>query len=843
MRPVTVGIVAHVDAGKTTLSEALLYETGAIRNLGRVDHGTSFLDHDAMEREHGITIFSKQAVLQFGDTELTLLDTPGHTDFSAETERVFSVLDLGILVISALDGVQSHTLSLWRLLERYNVPTIVFINKIDIMKCRIEDIVQDVRHKLSENIIPLWEDPWEENASLCGEGALEEFLETGHLSEKTCAALVGERKFFPCFSGSALKQEGIKELLSGVTKYAPEKQYKDAFAARVFKISTDQKGQRLTHLKLTGGKLAPKQLVGEEKTAEIRLYSGTGYRLLTEALPGQVVAVTGLNSTSAGQGLGEEKELPRPWINPVISVAVLLPTGVSRTDAYRKMASLSEELPELGLVWEEEKEEIRIRSMGEMQNEIFQRLVKDRLGFVINFGPGQISYRETISNTVTGIGHFEPLRHFAEVRLRLSPGERGSGLTFETDCPVDTLALNWQRLILTHLKEKTHVGVLTGSPITDMKITVIGGRAHLKHTEGGDFRQATYRAVRQGLKKAESVLLEPWYAFTMILPAESLGHAMTDLSERGCEFDPPEQSVETAEIKGFGPVAALSLYPGELQRYTAGKGSMTLAFDSYRPCKNAEEVIREKGYDSEEDEKNPTASVFCAHGAGFMVPWDEVENYVRDEDGDLNEMATPAVFVPKGAKAKQYGGTYEEDLELEAIFEREFGPLKRKLAEDYYEKPEKFSAPATGKTTEDYKKKKAKPKEKKEILLVDGYNLIHAWPELKSLSEADLGAARDALADKLCNYQGYTGAEVILVFDAYRRAGSPGHAEHYLNIFVVYTKEGETADMYIEKTTRALSAENRVRVVTSDALEQTLVLGGGGERVSAREFILEMEAL
>lgn len=846
MRTLTAGIVAHVDAGKTTLSEALLHLTGRIRDPGRVDLGTAFLDTDVQEKERGITIFSKQAVLEYEDRRLILLDTPGHVDFSAEAERVFSVLDFAILVISATDGVQSHTRTLWRLLSHYQIPVFVFINKTDISQCRISDIVAELHSLLSENCVLLSEKEWMETAALSTETALEEYSENGVLSEKTVRALIKDRLLFPVFSGSALKESGVEEFLQGVFKYAPETEQQAEFGARVFKISTDEKGRRLTHLKVTGGVMLPKMLLSDEKVEEIRLYSGKDYESLKEAAAGLVVCVTGPKKTFPGQGLGFETDRSEAVLVPVLSYSLLLPSEVSPFSAYQKLFDLTEEMPELGIVWDEEKKEIRIRSMGLVQNEILQRMVKDRLGFVINFGPGKITYRETIREKVTGFGHFEPLRHYAEVHLRLEPAERGSGLSFDTECSTDVLALNWQRLILTHLKEKTHRGVLTGSPITDLKITVTGGRAHLKHTEGGDFRQATYRAVRQGLKKAKSVLLEPWYAFTLMLPATDVGRVMTDLSERGCRFDQPEQDGDTAVIRGKGPVSSLAEYPAEIRKLTGGHGAAELSFDGYEECRDAEAVIEKIGYSSEEDLKNPTGSVFCAHGAGFTVAWDEVENYIQAEVSEEDGIKTPPpVYVPKAAKAVEYHGTYEEDLELDAIFEKQFGPVKRRLSEDYYEKMPKVHTEATGKTTEDYRKKNEKKKSAAlpEVLLVDGYNVIHAWKDLKELAEADLGAARDALTDRLCNYQGFTGAKVILVFDAYKRRDNPGSVIKYNNIWQVYTKEGETADMYIEKTTRTLSKDHRVRVATSDALEQTLAFGGGAERISAREFEEEVKRI
>ncbi|MBQ7506572.1 MAG: NYN domain-containing protein [Lachnospiraceae bacterium] len=844
-RRLCAGIVAHVDAGKTTLSESMLYLSGTIRQAGRVDHGDAFLDTDTQERERGITIFSKQAVLSLEGAELTLVDTPGHVDFSAEMERTLSILDFAVLVISAPEGIQSHTETLWRLLNHYHVPVFVFVNKIDIYDKSSDAIMTVLRKSFSENCICFSEGvEWAEAAAMCTENALEEYSETGTLSPESVRALVRDRFCFPCYFGSALKSEGVQDLLDGIADYAPETAAREEFGARVFKISSDDKGQRLTHIRLFGGSLAPRQQIGSEKIAEIRLYSGEKYQPLSVAEAGQVVTLTGLNETRPGQGLGFIQDSPPPLVTPVIAYSLELPTGQSDSEAYRKLSTLGDELPELSITWDEENRKIRIRSMGEVQNEILQRIVKDRFGYVVNFGQGRIQYHETIRNPVTGYGHFEPLRHYAEVHLRLEPGERGSGLTFETECSTDILALNWQRLILTHLKERVHRGVLTGSPIDDLKLVVTGGRAHLKHTEGGDFRQATYRAVRQGLMKAESVLLEPFYSFVLMVPSSEIGRAMTELSERGCSFDAPEQSETTAVLRGRGPVRCLSEYPKELRAYTAGRGQLSFAFDGYDECRDADRIIEELGYDCEEDLRNPSGSVFCAHGAGFLVPWDEVENYIQAEDREADAYpADLSVYVPKAAKATTYSGTYAEDKELEAIFEREFGPVKRTLSDDYWRKAEEAreKKSATGKTTADYKAKAEKKQEKKEYLLVDGYNIIHAWPELKSLSESDLTAARDSLTETLCNYQGYTGVELMLVFDAYKRPNNPGSVQKYNNIYIIYTKENETADMYIERITRDLAKKHHVRVATSDALEQTLILGGGATRLSARE--LEEEIL
>lgn len=843
MKHLTAGIVAHVDSGKTTLSEQLLYLAGELRRAGRVDHGDAFLDHDKMERERGITIFSKQAILHLPDLTVTLLDTPGHVDFSAEMERTLAVLDLAILVVSGSEGVQSHTETLWRLLSRYEVPTILFINKMDLAKGSAEVLLESLRKKLSDGCVSFSGERDDEEIASRDEDAIAEYLESERVGPETIRRLIAERKLFPCFFGSALKGDGVKELLTALPELSTEPAYGAEFGARVFKIGSDEAGNRLTFLKVTGGTIRTKQVVytgEEEKIHEIRVISGLKYESVAEAPAGTVCAVTGLNGTFAGQGLGTETDGKEPLLRPVVAYQVLLPESVSPQEAYPKLCRLAEELPEVALEWDAETKEIRVRLMGQVQTEILQRMVKDRFSYVVNFGPGKIEYRETILSPVTGVGHFEPLRHYAEVHLLLTPAERGSGLQFETDCPTDVLKTNWQRLILTHLKERVHRGVLIGAPITDMKLTLTNGRAHLKHTEGGDFRQATYRAVRQGLKKAESILLEPYYEFRLTVPQELVGRAMTELTQKHATFSAPETEKDLAVLSGRGPVSTLFEYPKDLQAYTGGRGQIAFRFAGYDTCHNAEEIIEASGYDSEADLKNPTGSVFCAHGAGFQVPWDEVERYMHLAESYESSGAAPTdwdgalkVAAPSSARASEYRGTYEEDKELLSIFEREFGPIKRRLPE---ENGPKIYRPATGKTAEDYKAARTAGKEKKQYLLVDGYNIIHAWRELSDLAESDLGAARGRLLDLMCNYQGYTGVELIVVFDAYQVKGNPGSAERYQNIFVIYTKEAETADMYIERTTREIGRKHRVTVATSDALEQTIVLGEGAVRISAREF-------
>ena len=853
MKQLTAGIVAHVDSGKTTLSEQLLFLAGEIRERGRVDHGDAFLDHNIMERERGITIFAKQAVLHLPDLTLNLLDTPGHVDFSAEMERTLSVLDFAILVISGADGVQSHTETLWTLLSRYHVPVMLFLNKMDLTHRGKEELLQELHKKLSDSCLDFTSVPDTEEIASLSEEALEEYAEKGSVSKETVQSMIQKRELFPVYFGSALRGDGVEALLYGMDTLMNEPDYPEQFGARVFKIGSDEKGKRLTYLKVTGGTLLPKQMVEtgkedkfEEKIQEIRIFSGTKYECTDHAKAGTVCAVTGLSESYAGEGLGIEQDTIPPVLEPVISYQILLPDGITPQAAFQKLSSLSGEMPETGLEWDDETKEIHVRLMGQVQTEILQRMVKDRFGMIINFGPGKIQYRETIASPVTGIGHFEPLRHYAEVHLLLSPGERGSGLVFESDCSQDVLEKNWQRLILTHLKERVHKGVLVGAPITDIKITLISGRAHLKHTEGGDFRQATYRAVRQGLKKAESVLLEPYYAFHISIPSDQIGKVMSDLEQRHALIRPPENNGETATLEGTAPVSRIYDYPKELTRISGGRGQISFRFSGYERCLDAEEVIEKTGYDSEADLRNPTGSVFCAHGAGFQVPWDEVENYMHLEDmvlsgnGDAEDWdGSLPIFAPRDAKGSLYGGTYEEDKELEAIFTREFGPIRRRADEVNAVAAPKIYRAATGKTTEDYKAA-AKREKTEEYLFVDGYNVIHADPELSILAESDLGAARGRLMDILCNYQGYTGRHLIVVFDAYKVSGGRGSAEQYYNIYVVYTKENETADMYIERQTALIGKKHRVIVATSDGLIQSIILGEGAVRMSARELMEEI---
>ena len=846
MRQLIVGILAHVDAGKTTLSEAMLYQSGALRRLGRVDHGDAFLDTNRLERERGITIFSKQAVLPLRETQVTLLDTPGHVDFSSEMERTLQVLDCAVLVISGTDGVQSHTRTLWKLLERQGVPTFVFVNKMDLDGADRGAALTGLQGLGSGFFdAAALEDPQvQEEVALCDEAVLERYLDTGSLAEEDLAALTGARKVFPCWFGSALKLEGVDALLDGLERWAPRKQYPAAFGAKVYKIGRDAQGSRLTYLKVTGGTLRVKDLLsgrnrrGEawsEKADQLRLYSGAKYQALEHAGSGMVCAVTGLSHTWPGEGLGEEPDSPPPALEPVLTYRVELPEGCDPHTALAKLRILEEEDPQLHVIWSEHLREIHIQLMGEVQLEILRELVEERFGLAISFGEGSILYRETITAPVEGVGHFEPLRHYAEVHLILEPGERGSGLTFASACPEDELDGNWQRLILTHLMEREHPGVLTGSPITDMKITLAAGKAHLKHTEGGDFRQATYRAVRQGLMKAENILLEPWYDLRLELPGAQVGRAMADLQQMGGECQLQESGGDLAVLTGAAPVAALRGYQREVNAYTRGRGRLFCALRGYEPCRDQAAVVSALGYDPERDVENPAGSVFCDHGAGVTVPWDQVEAHMhlpaclhpaRPEPEETAAISQPTRRAP--------GLSLEQDKELLAIYERTYGKVPERDAFRPAPKPARTSLDE-GKYN--LKEQNLGP----EYLLVDGYNIIHAWEELKELSQVSLDAARKALMDILSNYQGFKKCEIILVFDAYKVKGNPGSVEKYHNIHVVYTKEAETADAYIERVTYEVGKRHRVRVATSDGAEQLIILGHGALRVSARTFHQEIE--
>ncbi len=848
MKKLCIGVLAHVDAGKTTLSEALLYRGGALRKLGRVDHRDAFLDTDVIERERGITIFSKQAVLTAGDLELTLLDTPGHVDFSAETERTLRVLDCAILVISGTDGVQGHTRTLWRLLERYNVPVFLFVNKMDLAGADKAALLAELKRCLDGGCVDFGGDreTLTEEAAVCDEAVLEGYLETGTVSEGAMIGMIRQRKLFPCFFGSALKLEGVDELLAGLEQFGPVPELPADFGARVFKITRDSQGARLTYLKVTGGTLRVKDLltnrrpglsedrVWAEKADQLRIYSGTKFRPVEEAPAGTVCAVTGLSHTVPGQGLGFEEDWTAPVLEPVLTYQLVLPPQADPHAALRALRQLEEEDPQLHVVWNEAAGAIHLQLMGEVQLEILGRILRERFGLEASFGSGAVCYRETIADAVEGVGHFEPLRHYAEVHLLLEPGERGSGLALATACPTDVLDLNWQRLILTHLAEKEHLGVLTGSPITDLKITLLAGRAHEKHTEGGDFRQATYRAVRQGLMQAESILLEPWYSFRLEVPAEQVGRAMSDLQRMNGEVDPPETIGEETILTGAVPVAALGDYAREVAAYTRGRGRLSTMPGGYRPCAEVPEHLR--SYDPERDVENTPDSVFCAHGAGYTVKWDEVPRHAHVDSGWRRPEEEPQeTAAPLTRRSASYAGTVEQDKELQAIFERTYGPVKRRAFQQPRELKRPVSAEAAEKRT--IREQVSGP----EYLLVDGYNIIFAWDDLKAIARDNLDAARKALCDRLSNYQGFRKCEVILVFDAYKVKGGVGSVEKYHNIHVVYTKEAETADAYIERTTYELGRQHRVKVATSDGPEQLIILGHGALRVSASAFREEMD--
>ena len=840
-KQIVLGILAHVDSGKTTLSEAMLYRAGVTRRLGRVDHKDAFLDTDALEKARGITIFSKQALLTAGDTDITLLDTPGHVDFSTETERTLQVLDYAVLVVSGTDGVQSHTETLWRLLRRYHVPTFVFVNKMDLPGMERQELLAQLNRRLGEGFVDFGAEQADrdEALALCDENLMDRMLDAGQLQDADLIPAIARRHAFPCWFGAALKLEGVDALLDGLDRYTRPAPALEAFGAKVFKVSQDEQGARLTWLRVTGGELKVKaQLTGEadgepwaEKANQLRLYSGAKYTL-TEAIgPGQVCAVTGLTKARPGEGLGAERDSDLPVLEPVLSYQVLLPEGADMHAALGKLHRLEEEEPQLHVVWNETLGEIRVQLMGEIQLEVLRSLLAERFGLEVEFGPGGILYKETITEPMEGVGHYEPLRHYAEVHLKLEPLPRGSGMQFAADCREEVLDKNWQRLVLTHLEEKQHLGVLTGSPLTDVKITLIAGRAHLKHTEGGDFRQATYRAVRQGLMLAKSQLLEPWYAFRLEVPAENIGRAMSDIQRMEGTFDPPESGEETAVLTGFAPVSTMRSYPMEVVSYTRGRGHLSLTLDGYRPCHNAQEVIAAIGYEPEHDLDNPADSVFCAHGAGFVVPWDQVRSHMHVDSGwGKSTRPEQEAAVPQ-RRAMAYRATLEEDAELLKIFERTYGPIKRD--------PLAAFRPVQKREHPDFAAEQWEIAP--EYLLVDGYNIIFAWDELNALSKESLDAARHKLMDILCNYQGFQKCVLILVFDAYRVPGSPGSIEQYHNIHVVYTKEAETADMFIERVTHEIGRNRRVRVATSDGMEQIIILGHGALRVSARMFHEEVQ--
>ena len=884
MKKLVIGILAHVDAGKTTLSEELLYLCGEIRKIGRVDHGDAFLDTYELEKERGITIFSKQALLKTENMEVTLLDTPGHVDFSAEMERTLQVLDYAILVINGMDGVQSHTMTLWRLLERYQIPTFLFVNKMDQQGTDHDALLNDLKQHLHENCVDfgrtqdtdygMYELTPEqlENIAVCEEDLLETYLETDIVEDRDIVRLIIQRKIFPCYFGSALKEKGVKDFWNGVQKYTAEPERPTEFGAKVFKIARDEQGNRLTYMKITGGSLKVKTLLSsnsngqslpgrkaeeaawKEKADQIRLYSGAKYELTSEAEAGTVCAVTGLTRTYPGEGLGIEQESELPILEPVLNYQIILPDDCDPHQMLQKLRQLEEEEPQLHILWDSQFSEIHAQLMGEVQIEILKKLIWDRFHVAVEFGAGSIVYKETVAEPVEGVGHFEPLRHYAEVHLLIEPGEPGSGCQFFTACSEDVLARNWQRLILTHLEEKEHIGVLTGSPLTDVQITILTGRAHAKHTEGGDFRQATYRAVRQGLRKARNILLEPYYEFRLEVPAEMIGRAMADVQKMQGTFDAPEVEGETAILKGTAAVAQMRDYQKEVVSYTHGTGKLFCSLKGYAPCKNQDEVVQNIGYDPEADLENPTGSVFCAHGAGFVVPWDQVEAYMHLQSGvDMDELDSESWYEDVGSAQNpgtavdnanisgnisgkngkfSYSGSYEEEEELQAIFERTFGPMKRDRTV-FQKKTVHSSTPAT-------RYRAGKPRQE-EYLLVDGYNIIFSWEELNELAKENIHAACDKLMDILSNYQGYRKCTLILVFDAYKVEGHVEEIVTYHNIYVVYTKEAETADQYIEKTVHRIGRQYQVTVATSDGLEQVIIMGQGAHRISAQGLKKEIE--
>lgn len=834
MGKIVVGILAHVDAGKTTLSEGMLYTSGAIRTMGRVDNRDAFLDTYALERERGITIFSKQAVFPLGTTQVALLDTPGHVDFSPEMERTLQVLDYAILVISGADGVQGHTRTLWNLLRRYEIPTFVFVNKMDQEGTDAEVLLQELKNVLEEGCVDFStkrDAHFYEEAAVCSEDALEEFLETGRLKKETLQELFLERQLFPCFFGSALRLEGVKEFLEQMQELIKVPEYPDTFAAKVFKIARDEAGNRLTYLKITGGSLKVKAVIDGQKVNQIRIYSGEKYEAVNEVEAGSICAVTGLSDTYPGEGLGAEQGTYLPVLEPVLNYQVIPTEGDDPILLLPKLRELEEEEPQLHIVWEEALQEIHVQLMGEVQLEVLKTLIYGRFGVEVEFGQGNILYKETIQNTVEGVGHFEPLRHYAEVHLLLEPGEPGSGVQCMSVCSEDLLDRNWQRLILTHLMETEHRGVLTGAPITDIRITLVSGKAHLKHTEGGDFRQAVYRAVRQGLKQAESVLLEPYYEYRLELPSENVGRAMTDIERMHGTFGLPQTEADRTILTGMAPVSTMRDYQKEVHAYTRGNGTLQCTLKGYAPCHNTEEVLVATGYDSERDTLHPTGSVFCAHGAGFLVPWYEVKEY----------MHLPSIMQEKPSDSSEEKQTaYRVPEETDAWIDTE--EVDRIIAQSVSANKKQKTLPK--KKVPEYYKSTSKPKKqevREEYLLVDGYNVIFAWEDLKDLAQVSIDGARGKLLDVLCDYQGMKKCNLIVVFDAYRVQGHKTEISTYHNIHVVFTKEAETADQYIEKFAHENGKKYNVTVATSDGLEQIIIRGQGCRLLSARELKDEIE--
>lgn len=853
-RHLCIGLLAHVDAGKTTLSEAMLYTAGSIRKMGRVDNKDAFLDTFALERARGITIFSKQARLALDEnTEVFLLDTPGHVDFSAEMERTLQILDYAILVVSGADGVQGHTETLWKLLTRYEIPTFLFVNKMDQDGTDRKKLMQNLQKYLSGNCLDftseqgidglLSDETFAENAAICDETVLERYLESGEVEKEDLVSMISKRKIFPCFFGSALKLNGVEEMMRAVSALTREPSYPETFGAKVYKIARDEQGNRLTFLKVTGGCLNVKEELLEEKVNQIRVYSGAKYETAGQVKAGEVCAVTGLSKTYPGEGIGCEEESFLPVLEPVLTYQIQIPQDCDVHKMLQNLKQLEEEEPLLHIVWNERLGEIHAQLMGEVQTEILKSMIAERFGVRVEFGAGNIVYKETIRNTVEGVGHFEPLRHYAEVHLLLEPGEPGSGLHFLSNCSEDVLDKNWQRLILTHLEEKEHLGVLSGSPVTDMLITLVSGRAHQKHTEGGDFRQATYRAVRQGLKKAESVLLEPYYEYRLEVPSEMVGRALSDLQRMNGTFGSPEQIGEMAVLSGEAPVALMQDYQREVISYTKGRGRLSCSLSGYKPCSNAEEVLTAIGYDSERDLENPTGSVFCAHGAGFVVPWDQVEDYMhlesvfkpKEEEPEQDPFDEQAVSAAVRRARYVSSLSPEEERELEEMAEA--SRRKREQARKKYSY-RKTELDTGSNSTGEYKSRKRE--RRKEYLLVDGYNIIFAWEELRELAKINIDGARGRLMDILSNYQGIRKCTLILVFDAYKVEGFPGEVQQYHNIHVVYTKEAETADQYIEKVAHEIGRKYEVTVATSDGTEQVIIRGQGCRLLSAKELHTEI---
>ena len=844
---ICLGLVAHVDSGKTTLAESILFQSGRIRTMGRVDHKDAFLDTYELEKSRGITIFSKQAQTNIGEKQVTLLDTPGHADFSAEMERTLQVLDYAVLVISGPDGVQGQVRTLWTLLDRYRIPVFLFVNKMDQPGTDRAKILRGLKEELDERCVDFGSDQdkdlFLENIAVCEDSLLESYLETGEIEEETVRILVRERKLFPCCFGSALKMQGVEEFLGVLDTYMAIPRYPEKFGAKVYKIARDQTGIRLSYMKITGGTLRVKDVLSgqqkdypdktwEEKVHQIRIYSGSAFQSVEETGAGSICAIAGLDSTWSGEGIGVEPDAQVPILEPVLSYQVLFPDGEDLHLMLLKLREIEEEVPELHIVWNEQTEEIHVQVMGEVQIEILQNMISERFGVRTEFSSGSIVYKETITKRVEGIGHFEPLRHYAEVHLILEPGERGSGLVLENQCSDDMLDKNWQRLIMTHLAERKHPGVLTGSEITDLKVILAAGRAHIKHTEGGDFRQATYRAVRQGLMKAESILLEPVYDFVLEVPQENVGRAMTDIQKMGGTFAPPEQSMDQTILRGSVPVSEVQDYQMEVVAYTKGQGRMSCTLRGYEPCHNSEEIVEATGYCAKTDSDNPAGSIICSHGTGFYVEWDEVEKHMhvervlKEEKPEVKTETTPRSYT----LTSSYG--WGDEKELEEIFKRTYGSGQERK----YGYQKQRTAALAPKTVSARKKE-----ESEEYLLVDGYNIIFAWEELKELSKVNIQAARDKLMDILSNYQGYKKQTLILVFDAYKVEGQMGEVQKYHNIYVVYTKEAETADQYIEKTVHKIGRTHQVTVATSDGLEQIIIMGAGARRLSAKGLKEDIE--